>query len=784
MGVAIALAASAAGVLLLAAWRSHLVAPEPTLLLQDRHGRFLGEIGDSSDADQGYWPLESVPERVAAATLAIEDRRFWSHPGVDPFAAVRALRQNLGSGRRISGASTLAMQVARMQHPGHRHLARKAVEALSALLMTARHGREAILTHYLRIVPYGNRIRGIAYAARRYLDKPVEDLSWAEIAFLTAIPQAPARMNPFYATGRERAVRRGTQILASLKTMGVMSAEEHDLALRQIDALRVPPRGERPRLALHAVLKLEEALRADAIRKKRAHRPIIRTTLDLDMQEAVAYRTFKAVESWADRGARNAAVVVLDRKTAEVLAWVGSIDYFDRSRAGAIDYARILRSPGSALKPFFYALALDRGVITPATILDDLGRGAGGITNADELFLGPLLPRVALANSRNVPTADLLARIGPAEGYAFLRDLGLHDGEEPARKYGLGLAIGGMPVTLETLVRAYTVLANDGRVSNLVWSLDEAPLAPKRLLAEESARLVTLFLSDPMARLPSFGRMGVMEYPFPVAVKTGTSSRFRDAWAVAYSSRYLVGAWAGDPDFQSMNRLTGYTAAAALVRWILLDLHRDQTDGLQDLVFPPPRGFEPVRLCALTGHLATDACDRVFLEWMRPGEAPVAACAAHIRAAVDTRTSRAAREDTPRRFIEVRTAVDLPPRYAAWLATSGLPRQVNSARAESMLPSGASSSPAASVRLAITSPENGLRVLRDPETPAEQATLPLKAIVDPPVAQVVWYVDGHPWETVTRPYATRWPLRPGPHIFQARLALGGPASQSVHVLVE
>ncbi len=192
-------------------------------------------------------------------------------------------------------------------------------------------------------------------------------------------------------------------------------------------------------------------------------------------------------------------VVSCDRGTAEVLAWGGSTGYFDKARTGAIDYTSVSRSPGSTLKPFLVAHALDRGVITPSTILDDIERGPGGIGNADDAFLGPMLPRSALANSRNVPAAQLVARLGVDETYGYLRELGLHDGREPARRYGLGLAIGGLPTTLERLVRAYTAVARDGRMVELRWRLDD-PLVERRVMSEEAARLVTLFLSDPQAR--------------------------------------------------------------------------------------------------------------------------------------------------------------------------------------------------------------------------------------------------------------------------------------------
>jgi penicillin-binding protein 1C len=772
-------------------WKSRLVAPDPSFLVRDRQGRFLAEIGGDGDAF-GYWPVEKLPPRVVAATLALEDRRFWGHAGVDSLAVGRALLQNLRGGRRVSGASTLAMQVARMQHRGSRTYVRKALEALTALVMTGRHGREAVLAHYLRIVPYGNRIHGIAYAARRYLDKPVEDLSWAETAFLAAIPQAPARANPFLPDGRARAVRRGRAILDRLRDQRLLTGEEYDLARDQIGSLLVPPEGERPREAMHAVLLMGELLKDAATRHSLARRPIVKATLDLDVQKEVAWLTYKAIEAWESQGANNAAAIVVDRRTNEVLAWVGSSDYFDTRHAGAIDYTRIARSPGSALKPFVYALALERGTITPATILDDLHRSAGGIVNADEMFLGPLLPRVALANSRNVPAADLLALVGVDELHSFLRDLGLHDGREPGRRYGLGLSIGGLPVTLERLVRAYSALARDGRLGALVWYEGQPSNPSTRVVSEDTARQVALFLSDPMARLPTFARMGSIEYPFPVAVKTGTSSRFRDAWTVAFSTRYLVGVWVGDPGFQPMNRLTGYRSAAELARRVLLHLHRDQTQGLDDLGFPPPRGFKAMRVCALTGARVTEACDRVFLEWFRPGEEPVDDCAAHVQIAVDRRSGRIASSRTPKPFVEVRTFVELPPRYAAWAASAGLPRLPGPGRASDftrsveggLAPTAVIRTAGPGVRIGIVSPENGLRLLRDPETPADRTTLALKAVVDPPVPQLVWYVDGRPFQVVDYPYTTRWILEPGDHVFQARLAQGSAVSTAVRIRVD
>ncbi|HEX3528462.1 MAG TPA: transglycosylase domain-containing protein [Thermoanaerobaculia bacterium] len=785
-------------VVLTALWRAHLEAPAATFLLRDRQGRFLGEVGAPVDGELGYWPVEALPPRVIAATLALEDRHFGSHPGVDPGAMARAVFQNLRHRGRVSGASTLAMQIARMQSPGERGYLRKAQEALTAVLLTARYGREEILRQYLRIVPYGNRIHGIAYAARRYFDKPVEDLSWAEIAFLAGIPQAPGKMNVYLPAGRWRAVERGQRALRTLAAQGVLSAAELELAQRQLKALRIPYKEKRTDEAMHAVLRLQSLL-TDEKGEKGEHRgePLIRTTLDLDLQRQVTWMTDRAVRAWADRGAGNAAVIVIDLQSREVRAWVGSAGYFDKGQAGSIDYTRVRRSAGSALKPFLYAAALDRGLIRPSTVLDDLQRGPGGITNADDLFLGPLLPRVALANSRNVPAVDLLARLGLDQGYALFRDLGLTEGALPAKHYGLGIAIGGLPVTLEEMMRAYLVLAGDGRTGDFRWhdgqigEPSQKTLPQRRIVSEETARQVTLFLSDPLARLPTFPRMGSEEYRFPVAVKTGTSTAFRDAWAVAWSNRYLVGAWVGHPAFRPMNRLSGYMSAAELVQQVLQVLHRDQMDGFADLSFPPPRGYRPVRVCALTGARATDACEQVFLEWFRPGEEPTDDCTAHQQRAIDRRNGLLATADTPRSQIEVRTFVSLPPRYASWQDASNLPRPPDEV---SVLHPGAAPLPGLStgpalasnrpVRLRITSPEPRTRLLRDPETPAALSTVALTVVVDPPVRQVVWYVDGHPYQTADYPYTARWRLVPGEHTFQVRIPFTPEGSPEVKVIVQ
>lgn len=778
------------------ALRFDLRGPQPSYLLLDRHGQFIAELNGGGD-EYGYWPVAQLPPRVVAAALALEDKRFESHPGVDPLAMARAIYQNLTHGKRVSGASTIAMQVSRLLEPAERTYWNKMREAVRALVLTARYGREEILAAYLRMVPYGNRAHGIAYASRRYLDKPVADLSWAEIAFLSAIPQSPTLMNPFHEDGRLRAIARGSWLLQQLRSKGVLSAAEYELAQSQIRTIHFPQPAARPAHSLHAVLKLRQVLASDAPRNFAEPYRVV-TTLDIGLQDSVAGMAAEAVARWRSKGVGNAAVVLLDRESNGVLAWVGSTDYFDREQAGALDYAQTPRSPGSALKPFIYALAYEQGRITPATILDDLPMVSEGVSNADRLYLGPMLPRQALANSRNVPAVHLLNQIGLEEGYDFLRQLELHSNQHEARYYGLGLSIGAMPVTLEHLVQAYSVLANDGQWRALHW-YEGQPADAKPLLSPGTARLVTMHLADPAARLPSFPRMGSTEFAYPVALKTGTSQGLRDAWTIAYSRRYLLGVWVGHPDARPMHDITGAGSAAELAQRILNMLHGNERHGLTDLGFPPPQGYQRVAVCAMTGKRATPACDPVFEEWFKPGQEPQQYDDAYLRLAIDRRNGLLASAATPKRYIEWRTFVRLPPRYSEWAAQAGLPQppqavstgkntvQVAMSRgphANTGTGAGRMAALSQPAELRIISPGNGERLLHDPSLPVSRNTIGLRVEVSPNVPEVLWYVDGKPYQVVPYPYAARWQLETGEHWIQARIPLTGEKSDSIRIHVE
>lgn len=746
--------------------------PAATALLEDRYGRFLSEGGSSTGQELGYWALsDQIPERVVAAFLVTEDRRFYDHAGIDWRALLRAARHNVTTATR-QGGSTIAMQVARMQAEQttsanyRRTYWNKLCESVTAVLLIQRFGHQTVLKQYLEIVPQGNRIHGVAYAARRYFQKPLQDVSWAEAAVLAALPKAPGTMNLFTANGRRKAFARADQILHDLHAQGAFSTEELAAARRQLATLTIPDRETRPEHSYHAILRLQELL-PQTIPQPSYTRPA-RASLDLRIQEKAAAVAAETIRQWRVSGAGNIALMVVEKPTGKVVAYVGSHTYYEADYAGSINYARVPRSSGSTLKPFIYALGLETRKFTPASLLSDqpmlvsLPRGYARISNYDDQNLGWLPYRKALANSRNVPAIHVLANVGVDQAYAFLRQVGLVHTNRPAGHYGVGLAIGTLYVTLEDLVAAYGVLANDGKAFHLRWFESEtsepnALQSAEQLLDANVARQISLFLSDPLARLPTFSRMGALEYPFPVAVKTGTSQGFRDAWAVAYSANYIVGVWLGHPDNTRMGTVSG-TSAAQAAKTLMLWLHPAEQRGVGEQVFRPPEGYTLMAVCAATGRPATGNCAEVIPEYFRPGTEPTISNPLAYQS-ISQPSNIARTGQTDQQFIPLTQPLTTA------LAPFSLEKLLHAS-------------------VTIHEPLSGAVFVRDPETPPGMQTLPLQATASPAVPALIWYVDGQPFTQAAYPYAVRWPLTPGIHTIQARFAHADITSEVVTIRVD
>ena len=552
--------AACAGVALLvpalALWRFAAALPPLDLapaglrstVVLDRDGTLLRPFATAD----GRWRLPvaatGVDPRFLAMLRAYEDRRFARHPGIDPAALLRAAGQWLARGRIVSGGSTLSMQVARLVEPrGERSLTAKLRQGVRAVALERRLGKAGVLDLYLALAPYGGPLEGVRAASLAYFGREPARLTHAESALLVALPQAPEARRPDRFPARARHAR--DRVLDIAAERGVITADE----ARAAKAEPVPTaRRVFPMLAAHAA---EQAVAADPGAR------VIRLTLDARLQASL--ESLAAERAAASGPGLSTAIVALDTASGAVLAHVGSAGYLDAARAGAVDAANALPSPGSALKPFIYAQAFDAGLAHPETLLDDRpARFAATYApeNFDLTFQGTVTARRALQLSLNVPAVELLDAVGPARFIARLRGAGADIVLPRDTAPGLPVALGGLGITLTDLARLYSGLARGGRVPALRRRLDEAPAAPdaERTVADPVS---AWYVADTLRGAPPPDNA----LPGRLAFKTGTSYGYRDAWAAGFDRRATIAVWVGRPDGGSVPGLVGRAVAAPIL---------------------------------------------------------------------------------------------------------------------------------------------------------------------------------------------------------------------------
>ncbi len=501
---------------------------------------------------EGNWRFATaaadVSPRYLAMLLAVEDRRFFAHPGVDPLALLRAVAQAAWHGQVVSGGSTLTMQAARLLEPRPRSLRAKLIEMARALQLELRFDKRRILQIYLTLAPFGGNLEGVRAASLAWFGKEPDRLSDAEAALLVALPQAPARLAPD--TGPERARAARDRVLARAVAAGVL-VPEAAAAARQSP---VPARRlALPRLAPH----LSERLAADEPGET------LRTTLDADLQAAVERMMRAALRH---RPAPiDAAAIVVDHVAAETRAWAGSGDYLSASRPGMVDLARAVRSPGSTLKPLVYGMAFDELKAHPSSLIRDAPTRFNDFApgNFDGGFDGRVTVREALQRSLNLPAVTLLERVGPVAFAGRLADAGiaLRFGADSAAP-GLPLVLGGVGSTLEDLVAAYAGLARGGAMRRAAIRQDEregGAAPPRRLMGSRAAAQVQAILQG-VPRPAGYGTAAS-----GIAYKTGTSYRYRDGWAIGWDARHVVGVWIGRADGAGCAPCNGPGGAAPLL---------------------------------------------------------------------------------------------------------------------------------------------------------------------------------------------------------------------------
>ena len=717
-----------------------LDAGAPGLVLLDRAGLPLRSTRAGDGSLRRWVPLGDLDPDVIAAFLAVEDRRFYAHRGVDPRALARAALADIRARRIVSGGSTMTMQLARLLRPGGRDVDRQSGQVLWALRLERRLPKQTILEQYLNRVPLGQGAVGVEAAAGLYFGAHAAELSLGQAALLAGLARAPSEDNPLVSPRRARARR--TSALARLVATGYASA----LSAERAGAEPLLSRGHdaifAPHFTTRAARWSEQELGPGGTASG-----TVRTSLDLPLQLMLEAEVRHTVETLSDRGAGQAAVVVLDNATGEVLAWVGSPDFW-ADTAGQVDMVTSPRQPGSALKPFLYALAFDRGY-TPASILPDIAaRLPDGHRPVSPPQLRPPIPRAgprARGAGQLVQPARRGARdrLGVGSLLHLLREAGFVSLGRSAEYYGLGLSLGNGDVTLLELANGYRALANGGIWRPWQWHASapgEPPEPGRRIATAASAALVLDILDDPVARIPGFGIETPLDFPFPVAAKTGTSRHFTDNWAVATAGGFTVAVWVGNFSGRPMEGVSGVSGAGPLLhRAVLATASRHAP-----LTLPTPAaaGAVPVSICRLSGLRATASCPSA-VEWFTPGTAPARSCDWHAGG-----------------------GVVLPAEFAEWAQQNapGIP-EAGPGPAPARVPEGG---------FRILSPQAG-DVYRVPAgVDGRYATVGLRA-AGATGRTVRWFVDG-------RAHAgSRWALARGVHRIRAVDGAGRAAEVAISV---
>jgi penicillin-binding protein 1C len=732
----------------------------------DRNGEVLYESRGADGGRTSWMTAGELPQPLVDATIAAEDRRFFRHIGIDPIGVARAAVRNVRRRRWAEGGSTITQQAAKLLlarevhagAPRSRGFAAKVCEAVLALRLEHRLSKREILALYLNLAPYGNQLTGADRASRAYFGHSAALLTPAQAAFLASLPQRPSTFNPY--RDPQRARLRQERVIAQMGESGAL-----DPAAVQ-DAMR-----ERLRLAPEAATFLAPHFVARVLDEAGPRRPRrIVTTLDASLQREVTGIIRAARPSLERHGAHNVAAVVLDNDTGDWLAWEGSGDYDDLKHGGRIDGVVSPRQPGSALKPFTYALAFESGA-SPATVLPDVpsffataGDGVDGIIysprNYDNHFRGPLLARQALAGSQNVPAVALASRVGASNLLRFLRTAGLSTFDRTAAYYGLGVTLGDAEVRLDELVAAYSAFARGGRLIKPSLVQRTSPPESRMLTSVRTAFWITDILSDDSARAYAFGRGGSLDFPFAVAAKTGTSQAYHDNWTIGYTRDVTVGVWVGNFDRRPLIGSSGVTGAGPIFHAIMLAAASRATGSMPDpqatATTALPAHSRRRVVCALSGLIATPACPRQIEEWM-PDDVDGESCDWH--------------RETPRGVV-----VQWPAAYQEWAAGQRLLNVTVAAP----LRTPHYSKTKASTSIQVLSPPDGAVYLIDPTLRREFQTIGLRGTTVG-AGPLEWRVDDALIGTVAADSSLDWPLTPGRHVVSARDAQGRNASASIVV---
>lgn len=686
-----------------------------TTKLYDRTGQhLLYEIFDPHRGDRTVVPLDQIPLYLRQATIAAEDRSFYENIGINPRGLLRAFWSNLqGGDLQGQGGSSITQQLVKLVliPPEERYqklYSRKFKEIILAIEIARRYpgkaGKDQILEWYLNTIPYGNLAYGIQAASQVYFNKPVSELDLAEAATLAAIPQYPG-LNPIDAPEQAK-MRRGLVLDAMVKE-GYITAEQAETARKEdLDTSKLQERYDilAPHFSMYVRKLLEEQFGMDMVYQGGLK---VYTTLDMDMQkigeEAVSTQIKALQESEKeDYNVSNGALVAMRPQTGEILAMVGSVDYWNKEIDGNVNVALAERQPGSSFKMFTYLTAFAQGH-TAAEMLSDVRTCPNPEDpswcpeNYDRKYHGLVRARNALARSYNIPAVKMLDIAGIGNVIKTAHRMGINSLNRDLDYYGLSLTLGGGEIRLIDMTYAYGVLANQGvmagkplpleqrrpgyreldpvailRVENSAGSVlwDYRYPENRQIISPQLSYLVTNVLADNAARIPAFGYNNKMNLTRPSAAKTGTTNNYKDGWTIGYTPQLIAGVWVGNSNNDSMNHVPGSLGAAPI--WH--DFMEGALANQPVIPFERPDGFEVVEVCAVSGLLPTENCPETVREIFIEGTAPTTHCNIHQKFRVNRETGKLATIYTPPELVEERVYEIYPPEAADYVAAENIPQ--------------------------------------------------------------------------------------------------------------
>lgn len=705
--------------------------------LFDRHGNLLHVIPLSDGKRREYRELTDIPDSIQNIFIQSEDKRFFYHHGIDFIAVIRSFYLNIKSGHIVSGASTISMQLARIISPHKRGIAGKLHEGINALRLEAKWSKKDIFELWLNSVPFGNNAIGIASASRIYFHKEVRHLTGLEACILAVVLRNPTLYNPFM---KSKKLADAVKILALRTGIAVETGLEKEITsiIYRLTPFRWPFH------APHFCLFVKKNISAEEKKLDRKNNTTtitkVYTSLDLNLNRLVEKKIRDALDVYKHNRLTNGAALVVNNITGEILTYIGSNDFYDKEHSGEIDGLHIRNQPGSCLKPFLYAYALENGFF-PNTLLPDIPTDFGTEevyrpVNFNNRYHGPVRLRVALASSLNVPAVYIITRLGVENFRHKLIECGFHSVNITEHTFGSGLALGNAEVTLFELTRGFSIFPGKGKITTLKWHHNRTSTNVEERRGREKAgsqtgarvfnpyasAMVCHMLSDNASRALGFTTNSVLNTDFPAMFKTGTSNQYGNIWALGATINYTVGVWLGNFSGKTVIGIPGSSIPAHIVKDIISLI--DKRPGR----FPVPEDVKKVSICSLSGGAATEQCPGVIEEYI-PLHTPIKECDFHYSE-------------------NGKLKIKFPPLYSSWareyLGTDVL-----------LLSDRNEETPF------IRQPGDGETFYIDPSIPASQQAVKFEIIHGSMNDRLSVYVNGIKADDITYPYAWIFPLTQG-----------------------